>query len=158
MIVIQRLIRRKLLILCLLAVMISAKAQNSTYLSNHKVFASALSAHYGIPASIILAVAAVESSYGNGAVARVLNNHFGIVGDNDFVNRNGNKSRYKQYANEYASYIDFCKMISRKRYYSRLRNNEDPRAWVKAMSRSGYSEQPEMWEKKILGMVAANRL
>ena len=144
--------------LVLMVAIFSANAQNSKYITNHKIIATVLGEHYGIPASVILAVAAVESASGSGAVAKVLNNHFGIVGHNNIVNHRGNKSRYKQYDNVYASYIDFCNLMTRKKFYSKLKNNDNPQLWVKAISRTGYSEQPEEWEKRIMSVLASNRL
>jgi flagellum-specific peptidoglycan hydrolase FlgJ len=158
MTVINRILKRNILVLALLAVSFAANAQNKNYITDHKILASLLGEHYGIPASVILAVAAVESSGGAGPVAKVLNNHFGMVGKNNFVNKRGHKSRYKQYDNEYASYIDFCNMISRKKFYSKLKNNENPKLWIKAMSSSGYSEKPEEWEQKIMSVVLSNKL
>lgn len=158
MTLINRILKRKILVLALLAVIFSASAQNKKYITNHKVIATLLSEHYGIPASVILAVAAVESSGGAGPAAKVLNNHFGIVGKNDIVNHRGHKSRYKRYDNVYASYIDFCNMITRKRFYSKLKNNDNPQLWIKAMSHSGYSEKPEEWEQKIYSVLTANKL
>lgn len=128
-------------------------AQNKTYISNHKIVASILSEHYGIPTQVILAVAAVESSGGQGPAAKVLNNHFGIVGKNSFVNKRGHKSRYKQYSNELASYLDFCKLITHKHFYRKMKGNTDCVAWVKAISHAGYSEEPEQWEQKVLGVL-----
>jgi Bax protein len=158
MLVVKRLIKRKLLILGLLAVMFSANAQSTSYITNHKVMATVLGEGFGIPASVILAIAYVESGAGRGATAKVLNNHFGIVGDNDFVTDAGRKSRYKQYGNELASYFDFCMLVSRKRFYTRLKDNDDSKAWIKALSRAGYSEDPANWERQILTTIRANRL
>lgn len=158
MFVINRIFKRNFLVLALLAVGFTANAQNKKYITDHRLFATILGEHYGIPASVILAVAAVESSGGAGPVAKVLNNHFGIVGKNQYVNRNGNKSRYKQYDNEYASYIDFCDMISRKKFYKKLKNNENPKLWIKAMSSAGYSESPQEWEEKIMSVMLTNKL
>jgi uncharacterized FlgJ-related protein len=151
-------IKRKVLVLALLGMIFSANAQNSKYITNHKMLATVLSGHYGIPASVILAIATVESSGGAGPAAKVLNNHFGMEGKNDFVNKNGHSSRYKQYSSDIASYIDFCKVISRKRFYPKLKNNDNPTAWVKAISRCGYSEQPEQWEQKVFSVLESNKL
>src|SRR4051812_48314564 len=125
MLVIHRIIKRKLLVLALLAIMCSANAQNHKYINNHKILAAVLSEHYGIPAAVILAVATVESSGGAGPAAKVLNNHFGMEGSNNIVNKRGHKSRYKQYSSEVASYIDFCKVVSRKRFYPKLKDNDN---------------------------------
>jgi len=158
MLVIGRLIKRCLVTLSLVAVVFSANAQNSSYITSHKVMATVLSQYYGIPASVILAVATIESSGGAGPAARVLNNHFGMEGKNNFVNKRGHKSRYKQYPNELASYIDFCQVVSRKSFYEDMKGNDDSRAWVKALSRCGYSEVPEEWEKKVFSVFAVYKL
>lgn len=153
MILTRKLLKKNLLLLGFMAIVMTATAQNKSYIANHKAIATVLSKKYGIPAAVILAVAAIESSGGKCAVARVLNNHFGMEGKNSFVNKKGHKSRYKQYANEFASYLDFCKMISRKHFYKRLKDKQDCDAWVTAMSHAGYSETPEEWEKKVLGVL-----
>jgi len=158
MIMIKRILKRKLLVLALLAVIFTASAQNNRYIVNHKAIAAVLSETYGIPASVILAVAAVESSGGAAPTAKVLNNHFGMVGSNSYVNRHGHKSRYKQYGSVYASYIDFCKVVTRKRFYAKLKDNDDPQVWVKALSRCGYSELPAQWEQKVFSVLSSNKL
>lgn len=155
---IKKLIKRKVLLFGMMGIMFSANAQNSAYVSSHKLIANLLSEQYGIPASVILAIAIVESGAGNGATARVLNNHFGIVGHNEVLEGTGHKSRYKEYSNTIASYMDFCKMLTRKKFYSKLKDNEDPIAWINAISHTGYSEDPKLWEKRILGAIKANSL
>ena len=135
-----------------------AQAQNKTYISNHTIVASILSQKYGIPAPVILAIATIESSGGQGPAARVLNNHFGIEGKNHFRNRKGHTSRYKQYNNELASYIDFCNLMTRKRFYHKLKGNTDCVTWVRAISHAGYSEQPEQWEQKVMGVLNSIKL
>ena len=128
------------------------------YIRDHMVTASILSAIYGIPKSVILAVAVVESSAGNCPTARVLNNHFGIVGDNNYRTAAGSKSRYKQYGVELFSYIDFCAYVSEKRFYSRLKNKKDAARWVHAISLSGYSEVPDVWESRIMQIIRTYKL
>jgi Bax protein len=154
----QTFIKIKLLVLVLLVSVLSVQAQNKGYINDHKVMAKVLAKRYGIPAPVILAVAAVESSGGMGPAARVLHNHFGIEGDNDFVNKRGHSSRYKEYPNVLASYVDFCKLITRKHFYHRLKGKEDAKAWIMAMSRAGYSEVPEEWAKKVLGVLATIKM
>jgi Bax protein len=152
--VIKRIFKIQALLLIMLVSVFSVHAQNKTYINNHKVIARVLSETYGIPAPVILAIAAVESSGGAGPTAKVLHNHFGIVGKNSYVNHRGNKSRYKQYPNVYASYIDFCELMTRKRFYAKLKGNDDCKAWVKAISACGYSEVPEEWTMKVMSVLA----
>jgi Bax protein len=150
---IKRLLRNSLLVAGLTIIAFTAQAQNGSYIANHRAMAIVLSRTYGIPASLILAVAAIESSGGKGPAAKVLNNHFGIEGKNNYITKKGFKSRYKQYANVFASYLDFCTLMSHKHFYHRLKNNTDCVAWVKAMSRAHYSEVPDEWEQKVLAML-----
>ena len=149
----KQLTKIKLLVLILLVSVLSVQAQNKKYIENHKVIAKVLAERYGIPAPVILAVATVESSGGAGPAARVLNNHFGIEGKNSYVNHRGHSSRYKQYPNVFASYIDFCKLLTRKHFYNKLKGKDDPKAWVAAISHAGYSEQPEEWTQKVMGVL-----
>lgn len=138
--------------------MFTANAQNKSYISNHKLLATVLSERYGIPASVILSIAAIESSGGAGPAAKVLNNHFGMEGKNNVATPNGKKSRYKQYSNVIESYIDFCNVISRKKFYPSLKNNKNATAWVKAISHCGYSETPEAWEDKVFSVLHSSKL
>ena len=149
-------LRKGLLAIGLFAMVVTASARNGngSYISNHKAIAILLSHRYGIPASLILAVATVESSGGKGPAARVLNNHFGMEGRNCYCTKSGFTSRYKQYDNVFASYLDFCQLLTRKRFYRKLKNNKDCTAWVKAMSQAHYSEVPEEWEQKVMGVLA----
>ena len=153
MLVIKRLVKRELLAAGLLLSCSTANAQHITYINNHKALAYALSEYYGIPAKLILAVATLESASGKGEVACVLHNHFGIIGKNDYVNQKGQKSRYKQYDNVIASYIDFCNLLTHKPFYKRLKNNDNCVLWVKAMARAHYSETPKDWQHKVLGVL-----
>ncbi len=154
---IKKILITNLFIVGMLVTVFAASAQNKTYITNHKAIAVVLSQRYGIPSSLILAVAAIESSGGKGPAARVLNNHFGIEGKNDYVNKYGHKSRYKQYSNVFASYLDFCELLTRKSFYKRLKDNPDCTAWVKAMSKAHYSEVPEEWENKVFTVLAKIR-
>ena len=120
------------------------------YIEQYKDVAAQLSEEYGIPMSIILGVAIVESSAGKGPAVKNLNNHFGIVGHNHLEVKGKHKSRYKEYTCAEESFRDFCRVLSHKKYYQRLRCTMDSKKWVLAMSRAHYSEVPEIWKKKIL--------
>ena len=63
----------------------SVKAQKKhSYIEKHKEIAAQLSQEYGIPSTVILAVAFVESGGGTSKNSQILNNHFGIVGIQKF--------------------------------------------------------------------------
>jgi Bax protein len=130
----------------------------SKYVTKYRPLADSLSAVYGIPASVILGVGIVESSSGTSRNCKLLNNHFGIVGKNNLLKTKGIKTRYKQYKNATDSYVDFCKVISRKKFYAGMKGNTDYKLWVDAISKTGYSTKPELWKKNILSTISKSKL
>src|SRR5258708_4016500 len=72
---------------------------------------------YEIPAPVMLGISIIESSSGTSINCKLLNNYFGIVGKNKLSKTTKKKSRYKQYADATASFVDFCRVISRKKFY-----------------------------------------
>ena len=132
--------------------------QINTYINRYKPLADSLSAEYGIPSSVILGVAIIESGAGRDRNPRLMNNHFGVVGKNNLMKTCHIKTMYKQYASAEDSYIDFCKIISRKRYYSELKGNTDYAAWVAAISGGGYSDAPKKWEELVLSAIRDYKL
>lgn len=116
------------------------------YVAKYHGLAEKKSAKYSIPADIILAVAIVESGSGKTRIARDFHNHFGLVGKNHLKR----KTRYKSYPTVESSYDHFCRYLAKQRFYRKLSKGADKRAWVKAISRIGYSERPKIWEKRVL--------
>ncbi len=139
----QRYLRIVILSLVFSFFSLNANAQKQNYIQRNKTLAEKLSSKYGIPSSIILAIAFVETGGGTSKNSKSLNNHFGIVGKNNIG------SRYKQFESKEASYEAFCKMIARKKYYSTLKGTEDFGKWVKAIANAGYSTQPGEWMRRI---------
>jgi Bax protein len=157
----MKFIRYIILIFCfttLLTSQVSAQGVVRNYISKYKELATALSDQYGIPVAVILGVAIVESSAGKGPAVRNLNNHFGIEGHNTLIAQGKHKSRYKEYECDSQSYEDFCKLITRKHFYERIKTKKDPVLWVNAMSKAHYSEIPEAWKKKIITAIHAYHL
>jgi Bax protein len=151
----------KIATLCMLFISLaganSLQAQGG-YVSTYKPLADSLSKVYGIPSSIILAIAIVESGAGSSRNSKLLNNHFGIVGKNNLLKTKGVKTRYKQYSSVTGSYIDFCKLLSRRKYYTRLKGNQDYKLWIDAISKAGYSEAPVEWRKRITSTIQKYKL
>jgi Bax protein len=123
-------------------------AQNKTtldYIDKNKEMSLKLSKEYLIPVEIILSIAIIESGSGQSKIVKNLNNHFGIVGPNKVKY----KTRYKQYASGQDSYKDFCKLISSKKIYNKLKNNENSNDWIEGLASIGYSEKPLIWKKLL---------
>lgn len=129
----------------------------SSYIKKYKPLADSLSVEYKIPSKLILAIAIVESSSGQSRNCKLLNNHFGIVGKNNVLKTHGIKTRYKQYANSIESFIDFARMISRKKYYEKMKGNPNSSDWIDEISKHGYSEKPDIWRKKIKETIKKNK-
>ena len=127
----------------------------SKYVKKYRPLADSLQEEYGIPASVILGVAILESGSGTSRNAKLLNNHFGMTGKNKLKDI---KSRYKQYESVYDSYKDFCKLLKKKKYYDKLKGNMNYALWVDAISKAGYSEVPTIWKQRVISTIKKNKL
>jgi len=155
----KRLIVRTILLLVIFLIITGQSAfSQSKYVKKYKPIADSLSSSYGVPASIILGVAILESGSGTSQNCKLLNNHFGIVGKNNVLKTKGIKTRYKQYPDSLASYVDFCKLMAKKKFYKKLKDNKDYKLWADAISKAGYSEVPEYWKTKVLETIRKNKL
>lgn len=107
-----------------------------------------------IPASIIMAQAIVESSWGNGTLAREANNHFGIKCNNrwqgdcyahldDDYDKEGNliESSFRLYNSVEASYTDHSEFLVNGARYSSLFNYDvqDYVSWAIGLKTAGYA-------------------
>ncbi|MBS1640688.1 MAG: glucosaminidase domain-containing protein [Bacteroidetes bacterium] len=128
------------------------------YFNKYKPLAARLSTEYGIPMSIILGVSVIESGAGKDRNAKLLNNYFGIVGKNNLLKTKGIKTKFKAYATDEDSFIAFSKMITRKSYYEKLKDNQDYNLWINAMAKAGYSTTPLVWKKQIGNAIRRYRL
>jgi len=146
------------IVIALLFLSLAGSSQSKTFIQKFRPLADSLSAIYSIPASIILGVSLIESGSGTSRNCRLLNNYFGIVGKNDLKKTKGIKTRYKQYTDATASFIDFCKLLAKKKYYKKLKGNMDYKLWTDAISKSNYSEVPEVWRQRINQAIRTNKL
>lgn len=149
--------RRGLLILFLFLFLKEVSGQ-SKYIREYKPIADSLSAIYGIPTSVMLGIAIIESGAGKSRNCRLLNNHFGIKGKNNLVKTNGIKSAYKQYPDGRSSYVAFSQLMTRKKFYKRLKGKMDYKLWLDAISKSGYSTVPLEWKKNITSTIKKHKL
>lgn len=148
----------KLLLAFFLLVIANPAFTQSKYVKKYKPLADSLSAEYGVPAAVILGVAILESGSCSSRNCKLLNNHFGIVGKNNLLKTKGVKTRYKQYPDARASYVDFCKLMKKKKFYKKLKGDMDYNKWVDAISKAGYSEVPDYWKEKVTATIQKNKL
>src|SRR5450631_1345911 len=102
----------------------------NNYITRFSPVAKELSGKYGIPVAIILGISILESGSGTSVNCRQLNNYFGVTGRNKLRKRH---SVYKQYASPEDSFRDFCDIVSRKKFFKKLKNDTNYRIWLIAM-------------------------
>lgn len=142
----------------LLSAVITAQSSTKNFIAKYRPLADSLSEAYGIPTAVILGVSILESGSGTSRNCRLLNNFFGIVGKNNLLKTKGIKTRYRQYPDATASFVDFCKLLAKKKYYKKLKGNMDYKLWTDAISKSGYSEVPAVWKQRINDTIRKNKL
>lgn len=153
------LIKYWFLFACLLFFTPSAKADVvKKYIQQYSTLVESLSAEFGIPRSIITAISIVESGAGRSRTAKLLNNHFGVVGKNNLLKTKGIKTKYKRFSSAEESFREFCKMITRKKYYASLKNNMQYNLWINAMAKAGYSTTAASWKKQITHAIKKYKL
>jgi len=128
---------------------------NSSFVDKFLPVAKSLSKDYGIPVSIILGVSILESGSGTSMNCKMLNNYFGIKGKNTLKNR---KSLYKQYEKSEDSFTDFCKIISRKNFYSKLKSNNSYSLWLVEMNKANYASAKGIWIKRVKAIITKHKL
>ncbi len=141
------------LLLC--ANMCSGQEVIRKYIDRFLPVAKDLSSQYGIPVSIILGVSILESGSGTSKNCRQLHNYFGVTGRNSLKKR---RSAYKQYATPEDSFRDFCDILSRKKYYPKLKNTFQYTKWLGAMNHASYAGAKQVWIKRITNIIVKHRL
>lgn len=134
------------------------KAQTpDDYISRHLFHSQYLMQRYGLPASIVLAIAIHESAAGKSKIARHLNNHFGIKGPN---NSSEIKSAYKGYPNvdsSYSHFVDWLKSRQKMRILFEKYTHYDYKNWVYGIQRGGYAAS-RTWATQVLAIIKKYRL
>ncbi|MGJ1418697.1 glucosaminidase domain-containing protein [Sphingobacterium spiritivorum] len=127
-----------------------------SYIERYKDVAISEMNKYGIPASIKLAQALLESGSGNSYLAREANNHFGIkcggVWNGRSVNRPDDNENdcFRVYDNPDQSFKDHSQFLLRKRYEKLfLLDKDDYKGWARGLKSAGYATNPRYAELLI---------
>ncbi len=142
-------------------------AESERYIENYKDLAIIEMHRSGIPASITLAQALVESRYGTSKLATKANNHFGIkcksywkgntyYQKDDDLNEDGKliESCFRSYDTVLDSYVDHTYFLMNTPWYQELFSYDktDYINWAIGLKRCGYATNPryaDMLIKKI---------
>lgn len=147
---------------------------NAAYIQRFKKIAVVEMHRSGIPASIKLAQAILESAAGKSQLAEKANNHFGIKCGSDWKGRTYKKkdddykmgvrvkSCFRAYDNPESSFIDHTKFLtnpSKKSRYGFLFDlkKTDYKGWAKGLKKAGYATNPK-YPQLLIKVIEDNQL
>ena len=126
------------------------------YIERYKSIAIAEMDKYGIPASITLAQGLLESGNGNGTLARLANNHFGIKCNSDWRGKtilqddDQKDDCFRVYNSAEESFRDHSEFLQRKRYAALFElDKDDYKGWAYGLKQAGYATNPRYPELLI---------
>ncbi len=144
-----------------------AKDSKETYIESYSKIAIEQMKEYGIPASITLAQALLESSSGNSLLAKQENNHFGIKADSSWIAKGGEygvyqddkkDDKFRRYTSAEDSFRDHSKLLLTERYKNCfLLEADDYKGWAKEIKKAGYATDKN-YEEKLLKIIKDNAL
>ena len=150
-----------------LTMSLAAQKQNTTYLAyieEWKQTAIENQADYGIPASIIMAQALLESSAGQSELAVKANNHFGIKCTSEwfgavyYYDDDSKGECFRQYNNAAESFKDHAQFLKRPRYATCFEIAvEDYEGWAQRLKACGYATDPS-YAPKLVKIIEDYRL
>lgn len=129
------------------------------YIDRYKAIAVQEMKLYGVPASITLAQGLFESGSGNGELARVANNHFGIKCTTGWQGRTYYKDDdhtndcFRVYDNAEDSFRDHSLFLKRKNY-TKLFDLDitDYKGWARGLKKAGYATNPN-YPSILIGII-----
>lgn len=135
----------------------SGRMTRPAYFESYKEIAIKEMNRSGVPASITLAQAALESGDGNSRLAREGNNHFGIKCHNDwngkriFEDDDAKNECFRKYASVEESFRDHSEYLKSKTRYAFLFELKitDYKGWARGLKKAGYATSPTYAEALI---------
>lgn len=118
---------------------------------------------HGIPASITLAQAILESGDGNSELAREANNHFGIKchdwqGKKVYHHDDRRNECFRKYESARESFEDHSEFLKRSRYQFLFDYKvTDYKSWAKGLKKAGYATNPK-YPELLIRLIEENNL
>jgi flagellum-specific peptidoglycan hydrolase FlgJ len=157
--------KKTLLIGLSLVSALTVSAQKNTpqaYIENNKGDAIRIMHETGVPASIVLGVAMHESGCGNSALARHLNNQFGVKGGHTVYYNHHKKvhTAYKRYPTIFDSFEDFARIMTERKEFAGLAeklSHVDYTGWAHGIQKHGYASSHK-WSSQVLALIKKYQL
>ena len=140
------------ILLCFFYISIlNAQNKSEIYIEKYKDIAIAEMNEYGIPASITLAQAILESGNGESRLAIEGNNHFGIKCHNDWtgetiIEDDDEKGEcFRKYKNANESFRDHSLFLTQRGRYTFLFDYDvsNYKKWARGLKKAGYATNPK---------------
>ena len=118
---------------------------------------------HGIPASITLAQAILESGDGNSELARKANNHFGIKchdwkGKKSYHDDDKKGECFRKYKSAEESFHDHSLFLKRSRYlFLYDYDHTDYKSWARGLKKAGYATNPK-YAQLLIRLIEENNL
>ncbi|MEM1219459.1 MAG: glucosaminidase domain-containing protein [Bacteroidota bacterium] len=136
-----------------------------SYIRRFKKVAKAEMDKYGIPASIKMGQALLESDAGRSKLASRNNNHFGMKcfsksckkGHCSNFSDDHHKDFFRNYESGWESWRAHSKMITTGRYKGLLKHQTDYKAWAKGLKEIGYATDPN-YVRKLTNLIEEYQL
>ncbi len=149
-----------LLLLSMPLALLAQVQVTKAYIEKYKGIAMQEMKRTGIPASITLAQAIVESSSGESNLAKKFNNHFGIKckldwkGETTYQDDDTKKECFRVYSDAINSFKDHSDFLKNRPNYASLFELDpvDDSAWAFGLKKAGYATAPD-YPKKLLKVI-----
>jgi LysM repeat protein len=136
----------------------------TAYVEQYKDIAIKEMQRSGIPASIKMAQAILESGDGNSTLAKTANNHFGIkchnwTGSKIYHDDDAKNECFRKYRTVLESYQDHSDFILRGQRYRILfsYDTKDYKKWAEGLQKAGYATNPN-YAKLLIRIIEDNNL
>lgn len=134
------------------------------YIQNYKIVAIQDMLITGVPASITLAQASLESDNGNSPLAINARNHFGIKchdwkGDKYYHDDDAKQECFRKYDTALESFDDHSYFLKNRKRYAFLFEipRTDYKAWAYGLKKAGYATNP-VYAEKLIDIIERNNL
>ena len=144
---------------------LTQRLTRAEYIRKYQLLAISEMSRSGIPASIKMAQACLESSDGNSVMARSSNNHFGIkckagwTGATSYHDDDEKNECFRKYKTVEDSYVDHTNfLMSNPRYSSLFQlGSTDFAGWARGLKKAGYATDPR-YAEKVIEIIELNQL
>lgn len=134
--------------------------RDKNYIRRFKDVAIAEMEKSGMPASVKMAQALIESQAGTSKLATRNNNHFGIKcfsksckkGHCSNFSDDHHKDFFRNYASAWESWRSHTNLVMQGKYKALLKHGKDYRAWARGLKELGYATDTR-YDEKVIGYI-----